>query len=595
MDTDMTLVLSLVTIVMAIAVILRVWRRSYRPFELFSDVDALFVKNARDAFMTHTSPEGWGAISNECALKNCLLGMKLRLSQGLITDLKRFSATSSVTDDSIHVEFGDFVLCARKLQMFRQSAAIRRMAVQAEHNRKRLRYTDAYSPAYGTRGRREYQVFLGGSCNPTTWRKDTAIPVLKQAGVTFYNPQVDDWSPDLIEIEQEAKRRAQIKFFVIDQQTRGVASMVEIAFLSATRCELMVVMRDFDETSVIDGQPILPREMVDLNRGHDFLSSLLHEKGVPLFDDIPTALEYTIRLVTRSESIASLNEDVHVAEPVIRGVDVSIVDAAHNMFAQYSGDSGVLSLRDTRLAVRSLLGVWVSHADITRILQWCVPLEDADGMVTRDATRTKGRGLSRSEFSLVVAALLPCVERKAASGWKSQLWAMLPQNVQSLGAQLWAPEVDYDIKRQVFLGGNCGPCQSWREDIAIPLLLEHGIDYFNPNVSNWSPRLIPLEAQAKQNCTVLLFFVGKDTRAIGTMVEAAHFIGEDRDVVLCLSDVAPNSVVDNEEITMRAAKDLNRGRVYLADLANRKGVPVFQSIHEAMMRVIQIVNAKKAA
>ena len=33
-------------------------------------------------------------------------------------------------------------------------------------------------------------VFLGGSCNPTTWRKDIAIPLLDAAGSSYYNPQV---------------------------------------------------------------------------------------------------------------------------------------------------------------------------------------------------------------------------------------------------------------------------------------------------------------------------------------------------------------------------------------------------------------------
>ena len=31
-------------------------------------------------------------------------------------------------------------------------------------------------------------VFLGGSCNPTTWRKEAAIPVLQREGITYYNP-----------------------------------------------------------------------------------------------------------------------------------------------------------------------------------------------------------------------------------------------------------------------------------------------------------------------------------------------------------------------------------------------------------------------
>lgn len=32
------------------------------------------------------------------------------------------------------------------------------------------------------------EVFLGGSCNPTTWRADVAIPTLMRLGISFYNP-----------------------------------------------------------------------------------------------------------------------------------------------------------------------------------------------------------------------------------------------------------------------------------------------------------------------------------------------------------------------------------------------------------------------
>ena len=46
-------------------------------------------------------------------------------------------------------------------------------------------------------------VFLGGSCGSTTWRKELAIPTLERAGIRYYNPQVDNWSPDLV--EKEAK------------------------------------------------------------------------------------------------------------------------------------------------------------------------------------------------------------------------------------------------------------------------------------------------------------------------------------------------------------------------------------------------------
>ena len=32
-------------------------------------------------------------------------------------------------------------------------------------------------------------VFLGGSCNPTTWRTDIVIPIFEGAGISFFNPQ----------------------------------------------------------------------------------------------------------------------------------------------------------------------------------------------------------------------------------------------------------------------------------------------------------------------------------------------------------------------------------------------------------------------
>jgi hypothetical protein len=63
-------------------------------------------------------------------------------------------------------------------------------------------------------------VFLGGSCNPTTWRADLAIPKFKEHDIKFYNPQVDDWSPELVAIEAKAKDEASILLFFIDDKTR---------------------------------------------------------------------------------------------------------------------------------------------------------------------------------------------------------------------------------------------------------------------------------------------------------------------------------------------------------------------------------------
>ena len=40
------------------------------------------------------------------------------------------------------------------------------------------------------------------------------------------------------------------------------------------------------------------------------------------------------------------------------------------------------------------------------------------------------------------------------------------------------------------------------------------------------------------------------------------------------------------QLSKQAVKDYNRGRMYLSDLANREGVPVFESVAEAVECVI---------
>ena len=69
------------------------------------------------------------------------------------------------------------------------------------------------------------KVFLGGTCNGSTWR-DKLIPMLKKE---YFNPVVEDWTPEC----QEEERRQ--KEFVCDAQTYvitpkmlGVFSIAEV-------------------------------------------------------------------------------------------------------------------------------------------------------------------------------------------------------------------------------------------------------------------------------------------------------------------------------------------------------------------------------
>ncbi|CAK4313198.1 unnamed protein product [Aphanomyces euteiches] len=109
-------------------------------------------------------------------------------------------------------------------------------------------------------------VFLGGSCNPTTWRRDIAIPLLEAANITCYNPQVDEWYEELIELESRAKDTASFVLFVIDNLTRSIVSMNEAAEFMCCGRRVVLVVEDMPlEDVVLEGTTISAHEISDLN------------------------------------------------------------------------------------------------------------------------------------------------------------------------------------------------------------------------------------------------------------------------------------------------------------------------------------------
>src|SRR5215472_58424 len=129
------------------------------------------------------------------------------------------------------------------------------------------------------------QVFLGGACGQTTWRQDIAIPALESAGVSYFNPQlgIGEWTSACEAAEMKAKDEAEVLLFVITDQTRGVASVAEVAYLIAAHRSLALVLNDLTEESRIDGQTICKAEMDDLNRGRIFIRTMAAQHSVPVF------------------------------------------------------------------------------------------------------------------------------------------------------------------------------------------------------------------------------------------------------------------------------------------------------------------------
>jgi len=85
--------------------------------------------------------------------------------------------------------------------------------------------------------------FLGGACNPTTWREDIAIPFLEKHRVYWYNPQKKDWKPSDAQMEQLAKVQGH-HLFVVSSMTRGLVSLLEVVAGVLTPSQRIVVVME---------------------------------------------------------------------------------------------------------------------------------------------------------------------------------------------------------------------------------------------------------------------------------------------------------------------------------------------------------------
>lgn len=68
------------------------------------------------------------------------------------------------------------------------------------------------------------KVFLGGTCNKSTWRNDL-IEMLK---IDYFNPVVEDWTPDCQAEEIKQRESCDFCLYVITPKMIGVYSVAEV-------------------------------------------------------------------------------------------------------------------------------------------------------------------------------------------------------------------------------------------------------------------------------------------------------------------------------------------------------------------------------
>ncbi|XP_054156538.1 uncharacterized protein LOC128954945 isoform X2 [Oppia nitens] len=449
----------------------------------------------------------------------------------------------------------------------------------------------------------KFEVFLGGSCNPTTWRVDTAIPILKSLGITYYNPQVSSWRPELIELEWNAKQNADVLLFVIDNQTRGIVAMIESAFICGSQRNLILV---FNETpgagTFIEGEPITESEYKDIKQGQSYLQDIVERHGIPIFDQLPVALACVHRILREGIRPQDLSREDN-AMPVRNGhlpLGDKLIRLREVFDSLDNDNTGEISLSDLRLAFRIITGRELSNNNLRQIAVGKLDDEPMD-CVDDDNNEFKTVNLDDlcinfEEFCCIVTEFKAQInENYKFSQQLARKLVYLVEPIQrlfdwvsksfrgSIKPSSSSQQIPYDNQyRDIYLGGSCHT-STWREDIAIPLLKKNGLTYFSSQFNSWSgQRIIPIEAATIERSRVLLFYINNTSRGLSSMILAGHYVALGCNVVLCIEDLKDGCIIDGEKLTTAAIKDYNRGRAYLSDMTTRVGLPVFNDIKEAV-------------
>ncbi|CAI5722074.1 hypothetical protein KXD40_004546 [Peronospora effusa] len=385
-------------------------------------------------------------------------------------------------------------------------------------------------------------IFLGGSCNPTTWREDIAMPMLDAAHVRYFNPQVDEWFEELIEIETKAKETAQIMLVVVDKLTRCLVSINEAVEFICRGRKVMLVVEDIGEGDKIAGKLLSKMELADLNGARQCLRDLAMKRNVGIFPDVATAIDGCITWLIQTNA------------PKFRPEMRRLRKRSSIVLNEWCG--------------KHQLNCVASRSHSLRLLKFnnC----DSSKSITDDNEQGSGSsGLSSLNYSL--AKKLGCRSVSDSTGGS------------------------------VYLGGNLS-ATSWRQKVAIPLLHKSGIsvyvpfaDYLQVGLSLAAEKHAKALAERFQKdetqktiAELILFVIPRNSRSIAAMTEAIELVLSHQALLLVIEPVEEGCMIENEVgIIGREFKDLARARKYLREMAERNDVAVFESVTEAVKTIVE--------
>lgn len=124
------------------------------------------------------------------------------------------------------------------------------------------------------------KVFLGGTCNGSNWR-EFLISKLK---IDYFNPVVDDWTPDCMEEELRQRKLCDYVLYVITPKMTGVYSIAEAVDDSNKQPEKTI----FCYLPVDDGEYFSREQKKSL----EAVGRMVERNGGKFFKDFNKVVEY---------------------------------------------------------------------------------------------------------------------------------------------------------------------------------------------------------------------------------------------------------------------------------------------------------------
>ncbi len=129
------------------------------------------------------------------------------------------------------------------------------------------------------------KVFLGGTCNNSTWRNDL-IKILK---IDYFNPVVDDWNEESQLEEIKQRKVCDLLLYVITPKMTGVYSIAEVVDDSNKQPEKTIFC-------YLDSDLDDDKNEINFNKHQikslDMVGKMIEENGGYFFKDLKTTANF---------------------------------------------------------------------------------------------------------------------------------------------------------------------------------------------------------------------------------------------------------------------------------------------------------------